>query len=78
MAQYKIVINYQVLDIQPNPDVTVAPNPDLPNASYSGTFDTAEQVKAFIIANAVARVALVTPVVATAQAVLTSINPPAP
>lgn len=52
MAQYMIVGSYRILDVEPNPDVTLAPNPASPNAAYSFSVATPEELEALIIANA--------------------------
>jgi hypothetical protein len=57
MAQYKIVGSYRVIDVEPNPDVVLAPNPLVANQSYAFSVDSPEQLEALIIANAEAKAA---------------------
>jgi hypothetical protein len=52
MAQYKIVGNYKIVDVEPNPDVTLAPNPASPNQTYSFSVDSPEALETLIIENA--------------------------
>jgi hypothetical protein len=49
MAQYKIIGSYQIVDVAPNPDVVLAPSP---STFYTFSFDTAQQLKQFVIDNA--------------------------
>jgi hypothetical protein len=71
LAQYKIVGSYQVVDIDPTPDVVVAP---APNAAYQFTLSTAEDLKQFVLANAAAQLAAVVGAVAQKQAILDSVS----
>ncbi len=68
----KIHVSYQIKDSVTG--ATLAPNPDVPNASYTTVLDTAEGVKAYILANAQAKVNAVAPAAAAAQAILDAID----
>lgn len=69
---YKIQLSYKIVEVPGN--TTVAPDPLVPNASYSGSFDTAEQAKQFILSNAAARVTATAGPATQAQGVLDQID----
>jgi hypothetical protein len=71
LAQYKIVGSYQIVDIEPTPDVAVAP---ASNSSYQFTLNTAEDLKQFVLANAAAQLAAVAGAVAQKQAILDAVS----
>lgn len=50
----KIKVSYQIVENSTNPPTVLAPTP---STFYEGNFDTAEQLKQFVIANAEAKVA---------------------
>lgn len=52
MADYRIVGSYKIVDAEPNPDVTLAPNPASPNQLYTFNVATPEELEALIIENA--------------------------
>lgn len=71
MALYKIIGSYQIVDVEPNPDVVVAPTP---TTAYQFTLDTAEQLKQLVLANAQAQLAAVSGAVAQKQAIIDSVD----
>lgn len=55
MAQYRIVGSYQIKDVEPNPDLVLAPNPANLSQFYNFNVASPEELEALIIANAEAK-----------------------
>jgi hypothetical protein len=68
----KIVGSYKIVDTTTGS--TLAPNPDVPNATYALDHNTAQEVKAFILANANAQLAPAAANAAAKQAIVDAID----
>ncbi len=68
----KIVGSYKIVDTTSGN--TLAPNPDVPNATYALNHDTAQSVKDFILANANAQLAPVAALAVLKQAIVDAID----
>jgi hypothetical protein len=68
----KIVGSYKIVDTTSGN--TLAPNPDVPNATYALNHDTAQAVKDFILANATAQLAPAAALAAVKQAIVDAID----
>jgi hypothetical protein len=68
----KIVGSYKIVDTTSGN--TLAPNPDVPNATYALNHDTAQGVKDFILANATAQLAPAAALAAVKQAIVDAID----
>lgn len=74
MAQYKIVGTYRIMDVDPNPDVVVAPNPSNPTSSYSFSVADAAEFGALVLLNAQIKAAGTSSTAAIDAAVLAAVD----